>query len=228
MKRISRVQILFTFLPSMSMLAMVAAAKIFLHKSIGSLTRDPIASAGMHPLTGVLSNLGIILWAAAASVCLFSTILLRKLKPHTVNWFLFCSALLSAYLLFDDFFQFHETLAGMYLGVNEKLVLAVLGVSVMLYVYIFRKVILRTQWEMLLLAVSFLVISAATDAVLEPLVLWRLGDWNYILEDGPKWLGIACWCSYYLCTSYHFLMNAYTERLSGRQEPTGMLALSQG
>ena len=30
---------------------------------------------------------------------------------------------------------------------------------------------------------------------------------EYILEDGAKWLGIASWCSYYLHTTYQFIID---------------------
>jgi len=33
---------------------------------------------------------------------------------------------------------------------------------------------------------------------------------DYILEDGAKWLGIASWCSYYLHTTYQFIINTST------------------
>jgi hypothetical protein len=83
------------------------------------MTRDIAAIAKIHPLSGFLSNLGILLWCAAASICSFAAMTLRKIKPRDIFWFLLSSAVLSAYLMFDDLFQFHEELAPTYLGLNE-------------------------------------------------------------------------------------------------------------
>ena len=57
------------------------------------------------------------------------------------------------------------------------------------------------------LAFLFLTVSVLTDGILDPW-FWSLGDWEYFIEDGAKWLGIASWCSYYVQTSYLFIIKA--------------------
>jgi hypothetical protein len=206
-------QLLITFVPSLCMLAAMAVAGVLFQVDMDVMTRDVTATANVHPLTGILSNLGILLWCAAASICAFAAVTLRNVKPGEAFRFLLCSALLSAYLLLDDFFLFHDELAPRYLGVDEKLVYAALGIAVCAYLIAFRRLILRTHFAVLVLAVGFLGIAVVMDALLEPW-LRRLGHWEYFFEDGAKWLGIAAWCSYYVRTSHQLVVGH--QRAAGR------------
>lgn len=208
MKTVSTRQLLITFVPSISILAAIAMVSVLFQVSMPAMTQDVTAIAKIHPLSGILSNLGILLWCAAASICFFTATTLRNVKPRDTFWFLLSSALLSTYLLFDDFFQFHEDLASRYLGLNEQVVYAALGIAVSAYLIAFRRIILRTNFGALLLALGFLASSVVIDAILEPW-LWRLGHWEYFFEDGAKWLGIASWCSYYVHTSHQFLVSSF-------------------
>jgi hypothetical protein len=88
--------------------------------------------------------------------------------------------------------------------VDEKLVYAALGIAVSAYLIAFWRVILQTHFAVLLLALGFLGSAVVMDALLEPW-LRRLGHWEYFVEDGAKWLGIAAWCSYYVRTSYQLV-----------------------
>ena len=58
--------------------------------------------------------------------------ILRNVRPRDTLWFLLSSALLSAYLLFDDFFLFHEDLASRYLGLDENVVFGLWGLPYLL------------------------------------------------------------------------------------------------
>lgn len=197
-------QLLITFIPSISLLVAVAAASVLSGVGFDIMTRDVTATAGVHPLTGVLSSLGILLWCAAASVCAFAAITLPGSQPPEAFRFLLSSALLSAYLLLDDFFLIHDELVPRYVGLGQEVVYATLGIALMAYLVVFRGVILRTNFSVLLLALGFLAASVVLDALLEPWLV-RLGDWQYLIEDGAKWLGIAAWCSYYVRTSWQLL-----------------------
>jgi hypothetical protein len=207
MKTVSARQLLITFVPSLSILVAILVVSILFQVSMPTITQDVSAIAKLHPLSGILSNLGILLWCAAASICFYTATILRGVKPRDTFEFLLSSALLSTYLLLDDFFQIHEALAPRYLGVNEIVVFAALGIGVSVYLIAFRRVILRTNFRVLLLSVGFLSTSVFIDAIPASL-LWRLGDWEYFFEDGAKWLGIASWCSYYVHTSHQFLVSS--------------------
>jgi len=131
--------------------------------------------------------------------------------------YLLSSALLSAYLLFDDCFLFHQ-LGSRYLGLSEKVLYTALGIAVSAYLIAFRRVIVRTNYAVLVLAIGFLTSSVAIDAILVP-YLRRPDDWMYFFEDGAKWLGIVSWCSYYVHTSHKFLVNTFDMQNTPRKKP---------
>ena len=204
-------QLLITLIPAMVILMLIAIAKIFFHVGLPSLTRDVTAIGNIHPLSGFLSSLGILLWCVSASVCFFSAMILRKFKVSRTLFFLLSSAFLSTYLLFDDLFLIHEKLASWYLGISEKLVIGILGIAVVSYLVIFRKIIFKTRYGVFLLAIIFLFLSVAIDTHTLGKWLWhRIGMWVFFLEDGAKWLGIANWCSYYVYSSHQFLFESFT------------------
>ncbi|MBI4780345.1 MAG: hypothetical protein HY785_03375 [Oscillatoriophycideae cyanobacterium NC_groundwater_1537_Pr4_S-0.65um_50_18] len=201
MKTVFARRLFITFLPAVFVLTAIAAVSVTYQVQIPLMTRDVTAIADIHPLSGILSNLGILLWCAATSICLFSALTLWRVKSKRIFWFLLSSALLSMYLLFDDFFLFHEVLIARYLGLSEKIVYGVLGIAISSYLIVFRRVILRTDYVYLLLALGLLTSSVFIDAALERWI-WQLDQWMFLLEDGIKWLGIASWCSYYVQTSF--------------------------
>lgn len=207
-KGVSMRQLLITYVPSIVILVIMALVSTFFHVGFAVMTRDVAAIANIHPLSGILSNLGIILWCVAASICFFAAMVLRTAKHRHIGWFLFSSALLSTYLLLDDFFLFHEELARRYLGLDEKVVLATLGIAVSVYLVTFRGIILRTNFGVLLQAIGFLATSVVIDTVYD-MGLLQPDNWKHFFEDGAKWLGIASWCSYYVHTSYLLLLSAF-------------------
>ncbi len=201
-------QLVITFIPSILMLVAVAMVSVLSQIDVGYLTRDVAAIANIHPLSGALSNLGIFLWCVAASICLFSAMILRHFNQTKTFWFLVSSGILSAYLMLDDAFMLHEALVPGYFGISEKVVFVILGICVLSYLMIFRRIILETRYHFLLLSLGFLSLSVVIDTILQ-LWLRPLGHWELFFEDGAKWLGIASWCSYYVHTSYQFVINVH-------------------
>lgn len=205
-RMVSGPQLLIPFVTSATILVAAVAATILREESMRTLTGDIAALAGIHPLSGCLSSLGVLLWCAAASISAFAAMTLRHVKPRDTFWFLLVSALLSGYLLFDDLFMFHEDLAQRYFHIPQNVVFVVLGIGATAYVVAFRRVILQTPFGHLALAVGFLGISIAIDAVFERRLLEALGHWEFLIEEGIKWVGLAYWCSYYVHTSHHLLV----------------------
>ena len=202
-KQINFRQIIVTFVPSVCVLFAIFLVGLVFNTEISYMTRDTSAIANIHPLAGVLSNLGILLWCCTAAISFFSAIIIRKFQPHHIFWFFIYSSCLSAYMLLDDLFLFHETLGPEYLGLDEKYIILALGISVFTYLILFRKVILQTNFWLLFLAVVFFIISVLFDKIS---LLQQIPDnFQHLLEDGNKWLGIASWCSYYTHTSYDFI-----------------------
>ncbi len=206
MTRISSRQLLITFVPSVSVLFVVVIVSVFFKVDMPKMTRDVTAIANIHPFSGALSNLGILLWCVSASICFFAAIIIRKTEVSNMFNFLFFSSLLSAYLLLDDLFLIHEELAFRYFGLYEEFIYVSFGVALTAYLVAYRSFIkLQTNYGTLLLAIGFLSLSIIIDTVLES---WekRFGYWMFFFEDGIKWLGIASWCSYYVHTSHRLLV----------------------
>lgn len=176
-------------------LAGIAIARLLLPIKIPDMTRDVAAIAGIHPLSGILSSLGILFWWSSATLWLFAASLRRTCQGAAGVGFLVCPGLLSAYLGLDDLFQVHEYLVPTYLKVPEGAVYGVLALATACYLWRYRRRLLAPDGALLLLALALLSGSVVVDAVLGPW-LWRLKDWNYFVEDGLKWAGICFWTAF--------------------------------
>lgn len=173
----------------------IAIVRLLLPIEVSYLTRDVAAIAHIHPLTGALSSLGILLWWTSATVWLF-TALVRRGRPGAAGTgFLVYSGLLSAYLGLDDLFQFHEFLAQEYLGVPERVVFGLLAMATATYVWRYRRLLVTADGAPLLLALGLLSFSVVADDVVA-VFLSAIDDWQYLIEDGAKWLGIALWTAF--------------------------------
>lgn len=206
MKTVSWRPLWTTIVPAVFVLMIVAVVRMRFGITTASMTGDVTELGNLHPLAGFVSNLGVLMWCTSAVACAFAAALVSIAERGRTFWFLSGSALLSGYLLFDDLFRIHDDLAARYLGAGEIVVFAALAVGVAAYFIVFGRDIRRTHYGMLLFALGLL----ATSVVLDSFVVDRFasGSGLYFLEDGAKWLGVACWCSYYVRTAYHFALSA--------------------
>ena len=157
---------------------------------VAHLLKDPGALRPGPWYLGAVSYVGILLWTAAAAVCLFARKLLSHVDDVEVRGFLLASALLSAVLGLDDLFMLHDSVAPMYLGVSEKVVVLGYGVLALGYVARFRGMVWRTAYFPLVVAGGFFALSVGVDAL-------DVDDTRFLLvEDGAKLAGIAGWFSY--------------------------------
>lgn len=186
------------------------------------MTRDVAAIAGIHPLSGILSSVGILFWWTSATIWFFAAFLRRVFQGTSGVGFLIYSGLLSAYLGLDDLFQFHEYLAPTYLEVSEGAVYGLLVFATAFYLWRYRRSFQRPDGVLLLIALAFLSGSVVVDVALEPW-LWRLKDWTLFIEDGLKWLGICFWTAFCVvrCTRdlRSILPIASTESLPAASRP---------
>ena len=157
--------------------------------------RDPTVTLGGHPLTGMLSHVGVLVWMAAAGICLFTGAVTygRPADRSSTDFFLW-AGVFSGVLLLDDLFLFHDDLATSYLGLDEKIVVGAYGVAAIVFIYQFRKRILDSDYLLLLVAGSFFGVSLGID--------FLLAGWNSSLriafEDGCKLFGIVSWSAYFI------------------------------
>lgn len=170
---------------------------------LGDLTRDITVVAGLHPLAGLLSNLGVLVWCSGSAIALFTALRYRNGPGVITARYLLSGSLLSTYLLLDDLFMLHELVAGSRsLGLPEDAVYLVLGIAVLVHLALFRRFLFAIGPWALFLALGLLGCSMVTDMLQEQL-LW-LGTWRSVLEDGFKWLGIVAWSAHFIQLALRF------------------------
>lgn len=181
--------------PALALLGVVAAAAWTTGIPPARFTMDPAALAGSHPLLGVVSNIGVLLWTAAAAISLFTAMLLhgrRAQREHAR--FLLVAGLLTAWLALDDLFMLHEWLFPIVLGIPQAIVLAAYAAIVGLFLVRFGALIARTDMLLLGFALAFFAASVAADQL--PGAWFGAWGWLYLLEDGCKLLGITGWAGH--------------------------------
>jgi hypothetical protein len=134
---------------------------------LSDLTRDPTSVTHSKFYVGLLSNLGVMLWTAAATACFMGAFILSNDRRfHQSAIFLFSSGALSLILTLDDLFRIHETVLPRYFHISETLVIAgYLLLSLAYLAYFFRQ-ILTTDYLLLILALLFLGLSMAIDKII--------------------------------------------------------------
>lgn len=169
-------------------------------KPIQNFAADPAFLLDYNPLIGVVSNMGALLWCAAAAVCLFTYFYLRRFSRNSDTLFLLYSGLLTALLLFDDFFMLHEELIPNYLSIPEMWVYVIYLFLALAWLIYFREQIWQGEHKILGIAIFFLGLSTIADILLpqdEQIV--------YLIEEGLKFYGIITWLIYFARDSMYRL-----------------------
>ena len=191
------------YLPAILILCSIALLKLIFNLDIGKITRDPAQITGSHPLLGLLSNIGILIWCSTAAICYFSSWLISKKKDNkNIISFFTSSAVVTGLLMFDDLFLFHDFLFPEYLKINEKIVYLSYGIICTMYLFKFKRIILQADYIFLLLAFIFFAFSICVDIAMEHNI-WVTG--MLLFEDGFKFLGILSWAIFYIYTSFLFI-----------------------
>lgn len=205
-------QLLITLVPAICVLIAMAIAHNFFNVSIYNLTRDPTVIGKIHPLSGIISNLGVLLWWSATTICFFTSMFFFRTKQQETYQFFLMATVLSTWLALDDLFQFHDDLIGRYLGFDESFFMIALMVLVLIFLFKFKKIILQTNFIVLFLALGFFFVSVTVDHYQGAKALLSLGELRVFIEDGSKWLGITCWLSYFAFTSFQFFIKAIQQQ----------------
>jgi hypothetical protein len=176
------------------------------------LTRDPAALHGFHPLHGAASHLGVLMWAAAASVAFFAAWLLRGVSQATEpRAFLFRAGLLTCWLMLDDLFMLHERILPDGFGIPQPLVFITYSALAALLLWRFRRLVSTTDFRPLAVSLGFFGCSLLID--LAP------GEWHVwprlvLIEDAAKLLGIVSWFAYFAGTASAALAGTLIDRAS--------------
>lgn len=158
---------------------------------------DPVGYIGKM-YYGIGSNVGMLFWCSAAAICLFSGLLLKRAGKAEFGRFLWFSGIVTAILLLDDLFLLHDRVIPLYTRVDQEALyigyIAMLG----LYLFEFRKTLLKTELLPLVLAFVLMSTSVFVDEAVENGWLGiTYSPFSYLAEDGSKLLGISMWFLYF-------------------------------
>ena len=181
------------------------------------LFRDPLSAADTAAAEGALccpsyfgliSNLGILLWAGTAAICVLASLVFntRPQCRYLASFFL-CGGLLSGWLALDDLYQIHERTP----DPVEVMIFAAYALFVLAYLVAFRRVIAASGSVLIGLSLAFFAVSVVVDSLLAPGSLWqRVG------EDGSKFMGIHLWAIFHLRAAWLALStNGFATGLGG-------------
>ena len=156
---------------------------------------------------GFMSNIGALIWAGAASITLFTALLLLRIGKRPAETLCMAYAgILTGLLCIDDMFLVYEGLSPI-LSVPQTLTIGVYGLMTLSYLIICRHILLRGNVLLLLAALGFFGISALVDLVLpstESIVV--------VAEDAAKFLGICAWAGFHIMLAYRILAPRPQER----------------
>jgi hypothetical protein len=149
---------------------------------------------------GVLSNLGILLWCAAAATSLFAFLLVHRasgrIRPGA---FLLYAGIFTACLLMDDFFQGHEKVVPRILGLHERVVFVAYALALVAYLVVFRQDLAKSEPALLLIGIGLFAVSILTDQAVEVTRLFQPdGVIHRATEDGSKFVAISAWAMFHV------------------------------
>jgi cellobiose-specific phosphotransferase system component IIC len=176
-------------------LAVVFAAASALDQAITDTLRDPIVVLRGRFGTGVVSNLGVLLWLSAAAATTFAgAVLLRS--GRAAGRPLLAAGVLTGILAFDDLFLWHEAL-DQKAGIPDPATYAVYGLAAVVIAYVYRDYWRRTEIILPLVAFVGFVISIVSDLAY-PGTSYTFA----VVEDCAKFAGVATWAVYLVRTAY--------------------------
>ena len=150
--------------------------------------RDLAQTCGYPIGVGMISNIGILLWGATASICLFTTF--SENINRESSKLLLLGGLFSGLLCIDDFFLLHDRYVG-----PDFLNLTYLAISIFLLVR-FRTILKKIGLFNLIISILFLGLSIFFDGVIQQ-IFDQSYDITQLIEEGFKFLGIACWLNFW-------------------------------
>ena len=151
--------------------------------------RDLAQTCGYPIGVGLISNLGILIWSASASISLFSSLSGLVQRRENSN-FLFLGGILTFILCIDDFFLLHDK----YIGADFLYITySIMGLYLLTK---FRKLIIDIDFLSFIVSVALLSLSIAFDKTFQ-----EIFPNNYIniqlYEEGFKFVGIVCWMNFW-------------------------------
>ena len=185
-----------SILPSAILYLAILYISNFYNIKLSLVVRDLAQTCGYPIGVGMISNVGILLWGAAASICLF-TASLESINKESSK-LLLLGGLFSGLLCIDDFFLLHDR----YIG-PDFLNLTYLVVSIFL-LFRFRRILKKIGLFNLVISILFLGLSIFFDGVIQQ-IFNQSYDLTQLIEEGFKFLGISCWLNFWCKASSYAL-----------------------
>ncbi len=197
--------------------ALIMLSIVFLlHKTTGlpfsALSRDMAAVCNVKAYIGFLSNIGIILWSTVVGICFFSAMLIRQNanQKNLIAFFLW-SGVLTLQLALDDVLLFHDRIFPNYLQIPERLVHCAYACATILWLILFLKVILSTDFLLLFVAGGLLAASMFADQ------FTQFSEMETIIEDSLKFIGIIFWLAYFVRSGLQHVRETITPVVTGKK-----------
>lgn len=145
---------------------------------------------------GMVSDLGIMLWAGTAAILMFTAfVLFHKKENQNLAIYALFGGLLTGWLTLDDAFRLHENFFPS-IGIPQNLILGLDMLALGAFLLIYFKQMRENYFGLLAISLVGFGISMGTDVVLHSVE-------NYVIyiEDSAKFIGIYCWLLFHAFTS---------------------------
>ncbi len=186
-------------------LGITIVANIFAGIPFSFFSSDPLSTINAHPLTGIQSTLGILIWACTAGICFFTSAVLHNRKAaRPVFRFFLWSGVVTAIFTLDDLFLIHEDLVYRYLEIGQKTIFVIYVLLIGWYIVKFRETIPHSDHRLFIFALIFLGLSETIDIFGQ---YWN-SPWRIFFEDGFKLFGIVSWSVYLIQESFRFVVTS--------------------
>jgi hypothetical protein len=176
--------LLASHVPVVLVLLVPVLAKLIWDVPPEDMLRDPAQVMEAPMYVGAISNLGLVLWGSAATVCIFAAVARRDARAFWTY-----AAGLTLLLLLDDWLLLHDVVLPDVFGLPDLVVYAAYALAVLVYLVRYRYVLLLGDWSLLLLSFAWFAASIGFDQLDGLVDLPGL----YVWEDGAKLFGIATW-----------------------------------
>lgn len=187
----------------------VGLARIFWGTDLQLMTADA-GAVEASPVAGIMSNIGILVWASGAGTTIFASFFARGWRARLLR----VGGLVTLVLAVDDALMLHDE-ALPALGIPEAVLLGVLGLTVLGFLVTFRRQILAGPRVFITLAIVAFVLMLVLDT-LEPLGLLK---GHALIEEGFKLFAILNWTGYFVVLAAQAVIDRPREDLVDASSP---------
>lgn len=163
---------------------------------VEDLFLDASVVGGGHWYAGLVTSLGVVIWAVAATAAFgagYISWLVRRMGACVA---MTAGGSIITFLLLDDLFQLHSAVFPALTGLPKVGLVVVEGLAVAVWLSTCRRELLRTRWELLGAAGLGFVFSLLVDQVIDPVRAGAL-----LIEDGSKLLGVLALAAWSVSTA---------------------------